>query len=246
MSIKVSVVIPTYNRFDYLLNAVNSIKDQNFSDFEILIINDGSTDENYYENKLSGTNIKQIDLEENQKIKNGFASDAIRNIGIESAKGKYIAFLDDDDIWLSNKINKQYKLLESSENKMSSTEGLFGFGIFNSKTKYKLFNEEYYFKTISKKYKNTKYFKKNFIFNKFDYPKIFDLSFIDIHNCIITSSVMIERELLIDVGMFDPTLKNGVGDYDCWLKVLEYTNCDYIADPLFYYDGSHGQGQNYK
>ena len=110
----------------------------------------------------------------------------------------------------------------------------------------KLFNEEYYFKTISKKYKNTKYFKKNFIFNKFDYPKIFDLSFIDIHNCIITSSVMIERELLIDVGMFDPTLKNGVGDYDCWLKVLEYTNCDYISDPLFYYDGSHGQGQNYK
>ena len=151
MSIKVSVVIPTYNRFDYLLNAVNSIKDQNFSDFEILIINDGSTDENYYENKLSGTNIKQIDLEENQKIKNGFASDAIRNMGIEHAMGKYIAFLDDDDIWLSNKLNKQYNLLESSENKMSSTEGLFGFGTFNSKSKYKLFNEEYYFNKVTGK-----------------------------------------------------------------------------------------------
>ncbi len=246
MNIKVSVVIPTYNRYEYLLNAVNSVKNQDFKEFEIIIINDGSTDINYYEKNLSGPNINQIDVKENQKIKNGFASDAIRNIGIENAQGKYIAFLDDDDIWLINKLNKQYNLLESSQNKMSSTDGLFGHGIFDPQKKYKLFNQEFYFKVISKKYKNTKFFKRNFPFSKFEYPKIFDFSFIEIHNCIITSSVMIEKELLQKIGMFDSSLPNGVGDYKCWLKALEYTNCDYITDPLFYYDALHGEGQNYK
>ena len=196
MNIKVSVVIPTYNRYEHLLNAVNSVKNQDFKEFEIIIINDGSTDKNYYEKNLNDLNIKQIDIKENQKIKNGFASDAIRNIGIENAQGKYIAFLDDDDIWLSNKLYKQYNLLESSQNKMSSTDGLIGQGVFDPQKKYKLYNQEFYFKVISKKYNNTKFFKRNSLFTKFEYPKIFDFSFIEIHNCIVTSSVMIERELL--------------------------------------------------
>ena len=148
MNIKVSVVIPTYNRYEYLLNAVNSVKNQDFKEFEIIIINDGSTDKNYYEKNLNDLNIKQIDIIENQKIKNGFASDAIRNIGIENAQGKYIAFLDDDDIWLSNKLYKQYNLLESSQNKMSSTDGLIGQGVFDPQKKYKLYNQEFYFKVI--------------------------------------------------------------------------------------------------
>jgi teichuronic acid biosynthesis glycosyltransferase TuaG len=146
VSIKVSVVIPTYNRFDYLLNAVNSIKDQNFSDFEILIINDGSTDENYYENKLSGTNIKQIDLEENQKIKNGFASDAIRNIGIEHARGKYIAFLDDDDYWMPNKLELQIGKLETGEFNLTCSDAFANNGMYDVGLTNKRFNQEIVFK----------------------------------------------------------------------------------------------------
>ena len=69
MNIKVSVVIPTYNRYEYLLNAVNSVKNQDFKEFEIIIINEGSTDKNYYEKNLNDLNIKQIDIKKNQKIK---------------------------------------------------------------------------------------------------------------------------------------------------------------------------------
>jgi hypothetical protein len=40
-------------------------------------------------------------------------------------------------------------------------------------------------------------------------------------------------------------VKNGIEDYDCWLRILEHTNCVYVQDICFYYDGKHGNGQNY-
>ena len=68
--------------------------------------------------------------------------------------------------------------------------------------------------------------------------------FIKIHNCIITSSVMVDKSLFNSIGGFDG-LPNGVGDYDCWLRLLSETNLAYIDEPLFYYDGTHGSGRNY-
>ena len=46
--------------------------------------------------------------------------------------------------------------------------------------------------------------------------------------------------------MFDPSLINGVGDYDCWRKILQKSDCEYIEDPFFYYDGLHAGLQHYK
>ena len=69
---------------------------------------------------------------------------------------------------LNNKLYKQYNLLESSQNKMSSTDGLVGQGVFDPQKKYKLYNQEFYFKVISKKYKNTKFLKRNSLFTKFE------------------------------------------------------------------------------
>ena len=240
-----SVIIPTFNRFEALQNAVKSVVSQIDKNSEIIIINDGSTEENYYKVKYNNAQIRQINLKVNQKLKNGFSADAIRNIGSSEAKGKYIGFLDDDDIWLPGKIETQLAALEKSNNKISCTEGYYGLGFYEKNKKYSLYNQKHFYKQISVKYKNTK-FKNKKRFKKFEFPSIFNSEFIEIHNCIVTSSVMVENSVFKQVGMFDPSLPNGVGDYDCWKKIMLTTDCEYIKKPLFYYDGLHAGLQNYK
>ena len=63
---KVSVIIPSYNRFNYLLEALESVKIQNYSNLEVLVINDGSTQEDYYRHNFD-SDIQIIHLKENQK-----------------------------------------------------------------------------------------------------------------------------------------------------------------------------------
>ena len=76
------------------------------------------------------------------------------------------------------------------------------------------------------------------------FPLIWDLNFLKIHNCIICSSVIIEKEILHKINNMN-CIRGGQEDYDCWLRALEYTNCVYVNDICFYYDSNHGDGQNY-
>ena len=103
---ELSVVIPSYNRFKYLLNAIESINLQCYDNLEIIVVNDGSDDPEYQTHKFQ-SNVKVIHLEQNQKEIHGFGPGSIRNFGINEAQGEYIAFLDDDDVWLPNKLNIQ-------------------------------------------------------------------------------------------------------------------------------------------
>jgi len=233
---KVAAVITTYNRFDYLLNAIDSVLSQEYENLEIIIINDDSDDSRYYDHAFPD-NVKIIHVDRKQTPEWGGARNPLRNIGAEISDAKYLAFLDDDDIWLSNKLNSQIQELENSEYKMSSTEGYYGEGVFSDNKNYLLYNSERWFKFIKKKYRGTKYFNKN------KFPKIWDLEFLKIHNCMILSSVVVERELFIKLGGFRGLPKQG--DYDCWLGLLEITSSIYIDEPLFYYDNSHGDGRNY-
>ena len=238
---KISVVIPTYNRFKYLLNTIKSIKEQTYSNIEIIVVNDGSTEKNYYEYDWNYNNIIIIHLEKNSKETFGFACTGfVRNKGIEVSSGKYIAFCDDDDIWFPEKIDLQIKAITETGCKMSSTDGLIGEGIFNNKKIYKKYNAEHYLYTLQNIYrmKNS-----NLLDNGF--PRIWDLKFLKIHNCIICSSVLIEKEILDKINNFKNMKPPGEEDYDCWLRALEYTNCVYITEICFYYDLKHGNGQNY-
>ena len=76
------------------------------------------------------------------------------------------------------------------------------------------------------------------------FPKIWNLEFLNIHNCMICSSVLIEKEILDLINNFK-NMKPPGEDYDCWKRALEHTNSIYINDPCFYYDNGHGDGQNY-
>ena len=107
MEILISVVIPTYNNDDTIILTLESISQQNFKNYEVIIINDGSIDnskekiDEYIKDKM---NFKQI-----YKTNTG-VSDS-RNYGIENAKGKYITFLDADDY-----IEKDYFLNFNNDN----------------------------------------------------------------------------------------------------------------------------------
>ncbi len=107
---KVSVIIPTYNRAKLLPRAVNSVLNQTFKDFELIIVDDASTDNTEEVVKtFKDSRIKYI----KHRINKGGA--AARNTGIKASKGEYIAFLDDDDEWLPLKLEKQvFKFNESS------------------------------------------------------------------------------------------------------------------------------------
>ena len=90
---KVSVIIPTFNRFKYLLNTINSVKEQTYSNIEIIVVNDNSKEKEYYDYDWEMHNIKILHLAENSKDKFGYAcAGFVRNKGIELSSGKYIAF----------------------------------------------------------------------------------------------------------------------------------------------------------
>lgn len=111
----VSVIIPTYRRSDMLLDAIESVKNQTYNNIEIIVIDDNGINSKYAkENKLKLK--KYIELGEIKYIQNkdNLGGSLARNIGINEAFGKYVAFLDDDDTYMKTKIEKQVSLMEEN------------------------------------------------------------------------------------------------------------------------------------
>lgn len=105
---KVSVVIPAYNAMNYLPATMGSLLNQTFEDFEVIVVNDGSSDETEeWVSQIENSKIKLISQENK-----GLAG--ARNTGIAHAKGEYIAFLDADDLWEPTKLEKQVTVLEEN------------------------------------------------------------------------------------------------------------------------------------
>ena len=105
MSPKVSVIIPTYNREGFIKRAVDSVLAQTFTDYEIIVIDDGSADQTRHVLAPYQDRIRYF-YQENRGI-----SEA-RNRGIQEAKGEYIAFLDSDDWWAPTKLERQVGILD--------------------------------------------------------------------------------------------------------------------------------------
>ncbi len=106
---KVSVIIPTCNRPDLINGAVESVLAQTYQDFEIIVVDDGIKQR--AKEIIDSINDKRIRYIQHEKNKGGAAA---RNTGIKNAKGKYIAFLDDDDEWKSNKLEVQMSEFEKT------------------------------------------------------------------------------------------------------------------------------------
>lgn len=231
----VSVIIPTYNRYDYLLDALESVRSQSVPT-QIIVVNDGSTDSRYYGPELkdklgsgllihSTPNSSEI-LREKFGNTDGRAA-YTRNIGLKVATGDYIAFLDDDDIWLPGKLQAQIQAMEETKCEMSCTEAFTGVGRYSDQNKYELYIRECH---------------RNFYtsIGVFEFPKIWKKEFLSKHNSCITSSVIISREVIGKIGTF-PYKRVGE-DYELWLRALDHTDCAFLDTPFLYYDFGHGSG----
>jgi len=232
MSEKVSVIIPSYNRFAYLMNTIQSVRSQTYTNLEIIVVNDRSTEPEYYTHDWQ--DIRIIHLDQNSKELFGHACPGgfQRNYGMEVATGKYIAFCDDDDMWFPQKLELQILAMEETGCSMSSTDGLIGQGMYNSSDTYRKYNAEHYYSELQQIYRGVKLF-----------PRIWKRAFLEIHNSIICSSVVLTAELAKRTGRF--AILKRADDYEYWLRALQHTDLVYVDDVCFYYDNGHGNGQNY-
>lgn len=107
----VSVVMPVYNAEKYVLESVQSVLDQSYENYELIIVDDASTDhsiELVTSICKDNSQVKIIRLENNGGVSHA------RNTGINSAKGEYIAFIDSDDIWRPDKLKLQMKFMKAN------------------------------------------------------------------------------------------------------------------------------------
>ncbi|PCI57708.1 MAG: hypothetical protein COB45_02650 [Gammaproteobacteria bacterium] len=111
MNSLVSVVIPVYNGIEYLEKTVNTVLAQDYANFEILLVNDGSSDSS--EQLIDVLSAKHKSIKGFHKENGGVA--AARNYGIDKAEGELIAFCDQDDFWLPTKLSKQILLFQNKE-----------------------------------------------------------------------------------------------------------------------------------
>ncbi len=203
---KVSVIIPVYNGEKFLSEAIESVVAQTYLDWEIITVNDGSTDRSLeilrkYEKQLP-SKIYVI----NQENK---GPSLTRNMAIAEAKGEYIAFLDCDDSWLPEKLEKQVEFLDLNKE----------FGLIYSDCYVIDYNGNIKGNTYSSRIKP---FRGN-VFNELLYT-----------NFIPTSTVMVRSEVFDDVGLFNPMLRISQ-DYDLWIRIAETCPIDFIDQPLAKY-----------
>jgi len=102
----ISVVIPFYGRKDWLIEALKSVLNQTYKDFEIIVVDDGNPEDLTEVIRALDGKIRYIRVNHSGRSR-------VRNIALENANGDYIAFLDADDIWLPDKLEKQIKFMES-------------------------------------------------------------------------------------------------------------------------------------
>lgn len=255
-SIKVTVIVPTYERFDSMVVTVRSIQEQTHKNLEIIVVNDGSKDPRYYTHHY-GDNVRVLHLEKNSREIVGVANPGVygRNLALGMATGDYIGFCDDDDCWLPTKLEKQLRAMILSGCKMSCTEGYLGSGTYDPAKHYRLYNRSAYNGFLYRKYLNAGHTASTST-GRFVPPKILDLAFFKIHNCAIACSVLLHSSVCKKVGAvcygghrhpppINRVVRKGAEDYDYWLRALEHTDCVYIDEPCVYYDGSHGGGKQY-
>jgi len=195
----VSVVIPAFNCEQYITECIDSVLIQTYHNLEIIIIDDGSTDDT----------VRIISEYNNDQIKlfhqNNSGSAAARNYGVKQASGIWIAFIDADDIWLPDKLQSQ---LEQCSNQAWSHTDLFFHGSFYPK----------YTKATEFTSKHSGFILKNLL----------------VENSIGTSSVVIKKEILQELGGFNTDLR-ALQDWDLWLRIAEKYQVCYIDQPLVYY-----------
>jgi len=202
-NLQVSVIIPTYNRGWIIKEAIDSVLAQDYTEFELIVVDDGSTD--HTSDILDSYRNDIIVLSQKKK-----GVSAARNRGIAEASGKFIAFLDSDDLWLSQKLSVQMDFFNQTPDALICQ------------------TEEVWIRNGLRVNPKKRHKKPS--------GMIFEPS---LELCLVSpSAVMIQRRLLDRVGGFDETLP-ACEDYDLWLRISCRFPIHLIDAPLIVKRGGH-------
>jgi glycosyltransferase involved in cell wall biosynthesis len=192
-----SVIIPTYNRPVETRIAIDSVLSQTYSDFELIVVNDGSTSDLQELKKYAENNsVKWIEIDH-------LGVSTARNTGIETSKGEWLAFLDSDDRWCPQKLEKQKIFLEENPQ----------YQICQTRERW----------NRNGKFVNPREI--HLMLKDVCFERSLKLC------CISPSSVVIKREVFSECGLFDPLLEV-CEDYDLWLRITKRHQVGLIEEEL--------------
>ncbi|MBT1071832.1 glycosyltransferase family 2 protein [Pelotalea chapellei] len=201
----ISVIIPAYNAEAHISEAIASVQSQSFKDYEIIVVNDGSTDGTAQIIRQQFPNVRFF------FIRNSGVA-AARNFGISVSKGEFVAFLDADDRWLPDKLEKQVALFDDARVGMVFTENLF----FNSGGI-----------TAERAHKRERLMSGDLVRNIF------------LNSYVVTSTVMIRKSVLDDVGCFEEELMVAEDD-NLWMRIAMNYGVKLLDEPLVLYHLTEG------
>lgn len=210
---KIDAVITTHNRPEFIIEAIDSAARQTYNDLRIIIVDDGSDKEisriisDYIRKNSVFLKKKERKIFYVHQKKSGIS--AARNTGIKLSSAKYIAFLDDDDLWKKNKIEKQIRALEESGYKSCYTDEIWFMNgkHLNQLKKHKKFGGEIFEKTLPL--------------------------------CIISpSSILIECSVFDEIGLFDTDFEV-CEDYEFWLRLTLKHKVFFLEEKLIIKRGGH-------
>ncbi|MFC1478321.1 glycosyltransferase family 2 protein [Candidatus Margulisiibacteriota bacterium] len=187
---KVSVIMAAHNHAHFLPRSIGSVKSQTYRDYELIVVDNGSTDDTKSViEELSWDKLRYISQEDTGSVAGP------RNTGLKAAKGEYVAFLDSDDNWIPDKLEKVMKILEDNPQLDVLTHDMI------RRTKDKVLNRIF----VGPKKKGT----------------VLDRLLFD-GNFILGSATVVKREAMLEVGGFDgrPEFVHAE-DYETWLRLAE-------------------------
>lgn len=189
----ISIVVPIYNTEAYLAETIESVIHQLYTNWELLLIDDGSTD--------SSAKICQKYTQKDLRIQYHFKANsgqaAARNLGINLSKGEFVGFLDSDDLWTPEKLSQQLEEIQKF-----SPDFMYGLGYF--------YHPE----------KNQPLEKYDWITGEIIGKDFFQLLY---HSCAVnTNTVLVKKSLFEKVGLFNEDQEmRGTEDWDLWLRIAQ-------------------------
>jgi len=205
---RVSVVLPTHNRAALLQRSIESVLAQSFRDFELIVVDDCSTDDTpELLRSIRDPRVVYVRREEN-----GRAAIA-RNDGIRRARGEFVAFQDDDDVWLVNKLERQVAALDAA----GPETGLCLAGHVRWLADHAIYigGEKY--------------------FERLDFRAGQTLTPSADYSLIATPAWLVRRQLLLDAGLFDPRLKTW-DDLELAMRLQRLCKFTHVDEPLYLQD----------
>ena len=190
----VSIVIPAYNVAEFIGETLATVFAQTFTDFEVIIVNDGSPDTEEFERAIQPYRERICYLKQENR-----GASAARNTGLRAARGELIAFLDADDLWSPNYLAEQLKFIREYGCDLACADAMI-FGVSAD---------------AGRSYMDS------LMETAPPEGRVTFLELVNAERSLITSGVVVRRDLVLEVGLFDEALRNAQ-DFDLWLRLARH------------------------